>query len=176
MIAKVILGLALAGIVWAVLKRVFSGLFSGIGSLWGGGLTDEQEQLVASRKAPGLIRTVLYDRSDVEAFADASDADNAAIGERLGHLSALATAIHDAPGFLNDNEDVLVAAFNDLRSKYEAFWLNRLFVATPVDAFMLANFPPALGVPELGTFVDAFAQPADWLTIIQHLSRLPKYA
>ncbi len=170
LIAKVLLGLALAGIVWLVVKR----LFRAIPSLWGEGLTDAEARLVDSRFTVGPGNTALYRRQDVNGyFTDATPEQRQRVQDDIPRLRATAQRIADAPGLINDDERAVVNAFLSIPSLFDLLWMNRLFGGLNVPT--LNTFPPELGAPEVGVYVDAFAQPADWLAIMQHLSRLPKY-
>lgn len=109
----------------------------------------------------------------VPAYNDAPAADRQSVQNRLPVLTGYAKKIADAPGFVNDNEQAVVSVFKLLRSRYELFWMAKLFQSgPPVPSLGVFEGP---GNPNLGEFLDAFLDGSDWDQVVDLIADLPKY-
>lgn len=175
LVIRLIVGGAVAFIVWKLLGRVFSGLTDAVARPFGYGLTAEEQSLVDSRLDPGPLNVAMYGRQDFNGtFADAPQADRQWVQQSAGYLQDIANAIADAPGYVNDNEAGLLDAIGRVPSLYALLWVNKRLLGSP-NVRTLGVFSPDMPPPNIGRYMDAFLEPRDWLRVMQYVSTLPKY-
>lgn len=132
---------------------------TGIGVLWWVG--KQGDRLLAERRSKFWE---LYDRS--RPFPNATLANLNAVRARNNEIARIAVEIMDAAGTFNDNEGAIVAAFRQLRSRYEIYWLNRTFS-------YLFDRPEV--APQLGAWLDARIDDGEWIPILSTLNTLPAF-
>lgn len=107
----------------------------------------------------------LYDRD--AAFPGANLAELDKVRARLSALSRAAVEIQAAAGVFNDDEGMIAGAFRQVRSRFELYWLNRVF------SYL---FPNPSAAPQLGAWLDQRLTDEEWIPIVQTLDALPKFA
>lgn len=99
-------------------------------------------------------------------FRDAPQTERARVQRNIPALTAAAVAVANAPGIFSDDEGVALAALRIPQSRFELWWLNRLFVS---------GVGGDVDRKELGAFLDAFMSHDDKREVVNIVKRLPKY-
>jgi hypothetical protein len=99
-------------------------------------------------------------------FHDAPQAERDRVQRNIPALTAAAVAVANAPGIFVDDEGVAMAALRIPQSRFELWWLNRLF---------FAGSGGAVSGKELGAFLDAFMSNSDKRQVVDIAKALPKY-